>query len=334
MVAPLRKVEFGPEGAQPAEPERALKPLARRRRVSPGQGERLGDVVLDATLDAVVAHRPDGSLVYFNRAAHEMLGYTREEFADLPHFGWVAPINLEGGEDRLDAILGKGWLTFESGARHRNGATIPTEVRSRRTNSAEHGDLIVSVIRDITERRANQRQLHYMAFHDQLTGLANRAQFDEALAVAIADVKRHEDVMGLAFLDLDDFKPVNDTYGHSVGDAVLVEVGQRIDSICRRQDTVARIGGDEFVVLLPRLRSEYDLGVIGKKLCAEIDEPIRVGEHVIHVHASAGLAVFDPEVDTARSLLVKADLAMYEAKRNVDGPRYVVDSPRMRDDEM
>lgn len=327
----LAKVEFG------TDTEHA--PRAARRSASGSGGSsaasprsvHLHDVVLEATLDGVVAHRADGALVYFNQAAHEMLGYTREQFSALPPFGWVGPRDLEEARERIEAILHDGSMRFESTAQTRSGAIIPTEVKAHSVDWDGQGELIVSVVRDTSERQATHRQLHYMAFHDPLTGLGNRAMFDEATAVAIAEAERHEDVLGLAFIDLDSFKPVNDRYGHAAGDAVLIEVGQRLDAICRRQDTLSRVGGDEFAVLLPRLSSEYDLGVVARRMIAAIEEPIVVEGREIRVSASAGLVIFEPG-DTGRTMLRKADAAMYAAKRSEAGPRYVVDSPRMREE--
>lgn len=330
-MAHLAKVDFStdsdiiPTEGRQRRSRKSVKPVSSARPV------HLHDVVLEATLDGVVAHRPDGTLVYFNQAAHEMLGYTREQFSALPALGWVGPQDLDKAHERIATIQRDGSMRFESTAQTRSGGIIPTEVKARRIESADHGELIVSVVRDTSERQATQRQLRYMAFHDALTGLGNRAMFDEALALAIADVERHDDILGLAFIDLDGFKPVNDRYGHAVGDAVLIEIGQRLDAICRRQDTLARFGGDEFAILLPRLRSEYDLGVVARRMTAAIEEPILVDGREIRVGASAGLVIFESG-DTGRSMLEKADVAMYRAKRSKGGPRYVVDSPRMREE--
>lgn len=294
------------------------------------QRAHLLDALLDSAADAILAHHPDGSLLYFNQAAHEMLGYTCEQFASLEPYGWIAEEYRQNGPARIATILEDGWLTFESAGLRRDGGHVPTEVRARRVET-DRGPAVVSVMRDISERIAAQRQLLYMAFHDPLTGLANRALFDDRLHIAVADAKRHGDLLGLAYLDLDDFKPVNDTFGHAVGDSVLQRIATALSSVIRSQDTVARLGGDEFVVLLPRLRSEFDLAVVGRKICQAIEEPMLVDGHQIKVSASVGLALFEPDIDDERSLLVKADCAMYEAKRRSGGPcGFICDTPSGR----
>jgi diguanylate cyclase (GGDEF)-like protein/PAS domain S-box-containing protein len=300
--------------------------------VPAGQRAHLLDALLDSAADGILAHHPDGRLLYFNAAAHEMLGYSCEQFAALEPWGWIAEEYRDNGPARIVSILEDGWLTYESAALCHDGQTLPTEIRARRVET-DAGPAIVSVIRDISERVAAQRQLLYMAFHDPLTGLANRALFDDRLGIAIANARRHGDMLGLAYIDLDEFKPVNDRYGHTVGDVVLQRVARSLERVVRTQDTVARLGGDEFVVLLPRLRSEFDLAVIGKKLCAAVHEPVSVDGHLVRVDASVGLTLFDPETDDERSLLVKADCAMYEAKRRAaDDPcGFICDIPANRE---
>lgn len=272
------------------------------------------DAMLNSAMDGIVAHRPDGELVYYNTTVHEMLGYTSEEFAMLPAYGWVAPDAKEHGPMRIENILRDGWLTFDSAAVHKDGMRMPTEVRARRVGT-KTGPVIVAVIRDVSERQAAQQQLLYMAFHDALTGLANRAMLDDHLHIAISDAKRYGDLLAAAYIDLDGFKPVNDQWGHATGDAALVTVARRLQNAVRAQDTVARLGGDEFLVLLPRVRTLSDLPEVARKLSRAIAEPIDTAAAQIQLSASIGVAVFEPDVDDPRSFIVKADVAMYEARR-------------------
>ena len=284
-------------------------------RLSPHEQAAFFSTIVDSALDAIIAHRPDGRIVWASQGAAEILGYDAEEILRLPPYGWVAPTHLSTSPSRIESILREGRLTFESSARRKDGTTIDTEVTTRRVDTAL-GPIVVAVIRDIHQWVESRRLLEHLAYHDPLTGMANRASFDERLALAIADARRFGDVLGLAYVDLDEFKPVNDRFGHDVGDEVLVEVGRRLKGEVRLQDTVARIGGDEFVIVLPRLSSAEELGGVAGRIVARIGEPMHALGRTMTVEASVGLARFDADKDDARSLLVKADTAMYAAKRD------------------
>jgi len=276
--------------------------------------------LVDAAADAIIAHRPDGSIVYANEEATKLLGYeTASELLHLPPYAWIAPSQLQGAPRRIEHILAEGMLTFESAARRRDGSLIPTEVRTRRIDTPL-GPMLIAVIRDISERLKSRSALEHLAYHDGLTGVSNRVHLEERLAMAIADARRYGDQLAMAYIDLDHFKPVNDRFGHAAGDDVLTQVAQRLREGVREQDTVARLGGDEFVVLFPRLSSQQEVEAISQRLVERVMEPILVDEHRITVAASVGIAVFDPAVDDSRSLLVKADIAMYSAKLDSERP--------------
>jgi len=280
--------------------------------------------IVDSLPDAIVVHHLDGRMMFFSRGACAMLGYTQDEMITLEPFGWVAPEAAEGAEERLQTILEEGTLDFESIARCSNGTTIPTDV-SARLVTTQDGPVVVAVIRDVTERKKAEERLVYLAFHDALTGLSNRAALDERLRVALAESKRHRDMLGVAYIDLDRFKPVNDAHGHEVGDQVLVTIATRLLSCIRQQDLVSRIGGDEFVVVLPRLNSIDELATVARRLLGEICKPIEEGGVTVEVTASIGFALYDAETDDPRSLVVKADVAMYEAKKDHENPWRVWD---------
>jgi diguanylate cyclase (GGDEF)-like protein/PAS domain S-box-containing protein len=280
--------------------------------------------LVDAAADAIIAHRPDGSVVYANSEAASLLGYSEEELAGLPPYFWVAPSELSSAPRRIESILHDGCITFQSGARCKNQRVIPTEVRSRRVDTPL-GPVVVAVIRDISERVASQAELQRLAFRDGLTGLPNRIRLEERLTVAIADSKRYGDLLAMAYIDLDQFKPVNDRYGHAVGDIVLVEIGRRLREEVREQDIVARLGGDEFVVVFPRLTSHAETEQLAQRLVDRVREPILADGRVVSVDASVGLAFFDAATDDARRLLVKADVAMYAAKRDPEHPWLLFD---------
>jgi diguanylate cyclase len=274
---------------------------------------RLVSLALDAAGDSIIIHRPDGTLVRFNRAAADQAALTPEEFEALPPWGWGQPMSDEARAARIEEIRTRGEMSFTAKITLPGGRVVMRDVCTRWVE-APGGPYVVAVTRDVTEQAKAREVLENLAFHDPLTGLANRALFDDRLEVAMAAARRHSELLGIAYLDLDDFKDINDSYGHVMGDQVLVAVAQRLSGCVRHEDTVARMGGDEFAVILPRMGSLEDLKTLADKLGTRIKEPIVLGSARFDVTASAGLAVFQPD-DDARSLLMRADIEMYDAKR-------------------
>jgi len=172
----------------------------------------------------------------------------------------------------------------------------------------------VAVIRDMTERREAEAKIRFMAYHDNLTGLPNRRLFHDRLVGALADCRHSGLLLTLLYVDLDDFKPINDTYGHVVGDKLLAAVAGRLSDCVRDGDTVARYGGDEFVVLLRDVRTEADAEVIAQKLLHALREPFSVEGLELSISASVGGTTSHTGNEDMDSLLRTADSAMYHAK--------------------
>ncbi len=277
------------------------------------------EFVVDSVPDAIIVHDLTGAIVFFSEGARTLLGYSNDEMWALKSFGWIAPDAMQGAAWRLELIRRDGQLGFSSQSIRRDGSIVPTDVVARRVSSPD-GVLIVSVIRDISERVRTERRLEFLAYHDALTGLSNRAAFEMRLHAAIADARRHGDILGLAYIDLDEFKPVNDEFGHQTGDAVLVEVGSRLAGSVREQDLVARIGGDEFVVLLPRMTSSAEFEQVADRILDVVRQPINASTACCSITATIGFSLFDQESDDERTFVLKADIAMYLAKRDVDHP--------------
>jgi len=192
---------------------------------------------------------------------------------------------------------------------------------------------IVVTIRDVSERKAFERQLTQQAFYDALTGLPNRVLFHDRLGQALVRAVRHRNAVGLLFLDLDNFKLVNDSLGHQIGDKLLTEAGARLRNCVRAQDTVARLGGDEFVVILELLAGEEDALPVAKAIAHQFGRPFMLDGREVVVTASIGIAISDAGQEHAESLLRNADIAMYQAKS--DGrARYVVFNPSMHTDSL
>jgi len=173
----------------------------------------------------------------------------------------------------------------------------------------------MSVGRNITELIEIREKLRGLSFYDPITGLANRALFHDRLNQALADARWHDTLLGVLLIDLDRFKVVNDTLGHAMGDALLVEAGARLTNSVRDYDTVARMGGDEFAVLLPELRDTKDLATVANKILAEFAKPFQLDDGEVFIGTSIGIAAYPDDGDDAGGLVKFADLAMYAAKK-------------------
>jgi diguanylate cyclase (GGDEF)-like protein len=197
----------------------------------------------------------------------------------------------------------------------KDGSTVWIEVvttycRNPRTGKVElHG-----VSRDISERRASQARIAYMAEHDMLTDLPNRTLVTDRLRQALAAARRNRHRVALLYIDLDRFKPVNDAYGHAVGDQLLREAAVRMRLCVRESDTVGRFGGDEFVVLLPHIDSGHDAELVAEKIRLALAESFQIDGLRLDVSSSIGIAVYPEHGADDVSLLLHADGAMYAAK--------------------
>jgi diguanylate cyclase (GGDEF)-like protein len=165
------------------------------------------------------------------------------------------------------------------------------------------------------------KKLEYMAHHDSLTGLPNRASFHERFSLGLVQSKRSGTMLALFFLDIDNFKEINDTLGHEVGDAILIAFTNRIQSVMREEDTVSRLGGDEFTVIMQDLKNPEDASLLATKMIDSLLAPIRIKENALHITTSIGISLYPNDSQSAEELLIFADKAMYKAKGG-GGNRY------------
>ncbi|MEQ1658844.1 MAG: GGDEF domain-containing protein [Hylemonella sp.] len=169
-------------------------------------------------------------------------------------------------------------------------------------------------MRDISERKATEAHIASLAYNDTLTGLPNRALFTDRLQLALAHARRANGRVAVLFVDLDRFKPVNDTYGHAVGDQLLQAIARRMVECVRESDTVGRIGGDEFVVLLSEVKSDEDALGVASKMHHALRQPFAVGAYRLELSSCIGVAIFPEHGHDDVTLLKHADDAMYRAK--------------------
>ena len=175
---------------------------------------------------------------------------------------------------------------------------------------------MVGTYSDIGERKAREELIKHIAEHDALTGLPNRVLLADRLRQALLRAKRENTKLAVIYFDLDKFKPVNDTHGHGVGDLLLIAVASRVRGVLRESDTVARIGGDEFVVLLPTISAEVDAMTVAENILAGLNESFEVEGHTLHISGSVGIATYPKDARDEATLMKCADGAMYQAKEN------------------
>jgi diguanylate cyclase (GGDEF)-like protein/PAS domain S-box-containing protein len=266
-----------------------------------------------------------------NEAFYQMVGRTPAEIIgfDSKLFTYPDDVGItEGSHDRI--MRGEiGHVRYVKRYLHKDGHMLIAEV-SKSPAKDEAGNTMYFIIseRDITEERSLTALLSHQALHDPLTGLANRALFQDRLAQAQARVLRQGGQCALMLLDLDDFKGVNDTHGHLVGDQLLVELARRFETVARNSDTLCRFGGDEFLFLVEDISGVEEAERVAVRLVKALDEPVRVGELSFNQRASLGVVVWDRSSVTDTDVVRDADLALYEAKRLGKG-RYVLHAPGM-----
>ena len=168
---------------------------------------------------------------------------------------------------------------------------------------------------DITKRKEAEQQLAHMATHDVLTDLPNRELFNIRLHLELAHAQRNNNKLAVIMIDLDKFKKVNDTLGHSIGDKLLKQVALKLLTLTRNSDTVARMGGDEFLLLLPELTDAQDAVLVAEKLLAAFRAPVAIDQHTCNTPLSVGIAMYPDDSDDPENLIKFADIAMYSAKK-------------------
>lgn len=293
---------------------------ARKARWNAGEGKaveqrlRLTQFTVDHAADAVFWIGSDARFLYVNHTACESLGYSREELLQKTVHDIDPNFPAETWEETW-ASLGRG-STFsrESLHRRKDGSHFPVELTA---NYVRFEDLEahITVARDISERKQAEEMLRHSAFHDALTGLPNRTLFMDRLQSCLVEARRaRRHRFGVLFLDLDRFKVINDSLGHAVGDALLAEIGDRLRGAVRSPDTVARIGGDEFLILLDDLDGAGDAVRVAERIQREVRKVLRIQKHEIFTSASIGIAVGAKRYRRAEEILRDADIAMYRSK--------------------
>jgi diguanylate cyclase (GGDEF)-like protein/PAS domain S-box-containing protein len=264
----------------------------------------------------------EGNFTFANDAACKQFGYSREELIGMNYRAYIPKEDIKSVYRTWHRVYqtGEPVKSFPFATIRKDGTHIYLETSISPMRNKQ-GKIVGfrSISRDITERKQFEQKLAEMATHDSLTGLPNRVLLSDRLLVGTALAKRNGHRLAVLMLDLDKFKDVNDALGHSVGDELLRAVGQRLAIIMRKSDTVSRIGGDEFVLVLPQISQVGDVTKFADRILNAFQEPFVFGRHRLKISTSMGIAIYPDDGIDIDHLLKYADTAMYMAKEQGRG---------------
>lgn len=265
-------------------------------------------------LDAVFVVDQDDQIVFVSDACEALLGYRADELTGTPITDYVHPDDLADTRASIVRVMeGQPHNDFCNRYIHRDGTVVYILWSAR---LSEEDGVRIGVARDVTALRRAEEKLRFLAHHDPLTGLTNRSLFHDRLESAMRTAHRHQSSLALLFLDLNDFKHINDTHGHAMGDRVLCMIAGRLEGCVRETDTVARMGGDEFTVLLTDIQSAEAVSRKVEEIVAAVTAPLGAEFGSIKTPScSIGVACYPADGEDADTLLKHADDNMYRLKR-------------------
>jgi len=277
---------------------------------------RLSSTVFDSSSDAIMVSDRNNQIISVNAAFCEITGYARDEVLGKD------PKMLSAGRQQHEFYLelwnslretgkwnGEIWNRRKTGELYMEWLSIST-VKNNQGEITHY----VGIFSDITERKQAEERVRHLAHYDALTDLPNRTLFHDRLQQALIQAQRGHYQVAVMFIDLDRFKVINDTLGHSVGDLLLQAVAQRLTNCVRQGDTVCRQGGDEFVILLPEIGHAEDAALVAQKVLDSVGQPFFLDGHELHISSSIGISFFPSDGVTVDALMKNADVAMYRAK--------------------
>ncbi|MDT8429869.1 MAG: EAL domain-containing protein [Pseudomonadales bacterium] len=280
---------------------------------------RQNEQLINSSPDAIVGIDHGGLIIFTNKRLEIMLGYKQQEL-----IGQRIEILLPSDRRSHHLELRKAYQRSPSGrpmsvtpglvAQHKDGRKIPVDI-ALGSHQGEHGVQVTAFIRDISERQKLQEELRHLAMHDALTGLPNRILIQDRLEYSLIQAKRNNSLGALMMIDLDNFKDINDGWGHSLGDKLLVAVADRLKCALRNVDTVGRFGGDEFIVLANDLSSPAAARILVQKVMNKMSNIFELDNHQLYVSISIGVVFYPGLSSDSELLLSQADVAMYQAKK-------------------
>lgn len=303
--------------------ERANRAMSERLRAS----ERLHRFLVEHSPDLIFTLDAQGCFSYVNPRIEELLGFQRNFLLKQPFASLVVGEDAERVTEMLETQQARPDTGFTLELRLRRAEIdmgdnhisvvlqgIPMLGRGDGNDSGYAG--LYGIARDISDRKRAEEIISFQAYHDQLTRLPNRSLFRDRLELALTQARRHSRPLAVLFIDIDRFKLVNDTYGHSEGDALLRGIAARLSGTLRRSDTLARVGGDEFTILLPDIRGAECAETLARKILNALDTPLTLSHGEFRATVSIGIAIYPADGESSESLLQHADLAMSQVKRS------------------
>ena len=279
---------------------------------------RFRGLVEQAAVGVAEIEMNTGRFFTVNRRLCEIVGRTEEELLATTFQAITHPEDLHLHEEKTQMLLAGEISHYSMEKRYlrKDGGIVWVNITvSPLWKPGETPGRNIAVVEDITERKRMEEKIQQMAYHDSLTGLPNRKLFSDRLGIALAQAQRNQKEVGIAMLDLDNFKGVNDTLGHDAGDLLLKATAERLSAALRKGDTVARFGGDEFVLILPDLGVIEDAIQVAQKIVDSFRKPFLIDTHQLVVTTSIGIAVYPNDGMDEGTLLKNADIAMYQAKQ-------------------
>jgi len=282
-------------------------------RLKEGEEALLG--FMNSANDLIFCCNTNGQIIYSNSICRDVLNFTDEEHGNLSLFDFVVPDARENLRAQFNRVKDENKAGHVELQLYSDGAdSIIVEMSLSASSQAGNVSTVWGVCRDITERKIAQHELFKLAHHDILTGLPNRVLLEDRLQQAKAFSNRMNCPFALLFLDLDRFKMINDTLGHSVGDELLRMVAARLKRTLRETDTVARIGGDEFIILLTSIKNDSDVTTLTDKILKSLTLPFNLRDHELFISTSLGVCMYPDDGEDTEEMMKKADIAMYHAK--------------------
>ncbi|HEB94065.1 MAG TPA: EAL domain-containing protein [Gammaproteobacteria bacterium] len=272
--------------------------------------------IFESTLEGIMITDANGVIQSVNPAFSLITGYSAAEaIGNTPRLMRSGRHDAEFYQQMWQSLDDSGQWQGEIWNRRKNGEIYPQwMVLTAITIAGGRPGQYVALFNDISEQKRNEERIRHQAYHDALTGLPNRLLFNDRLEQALAQARRANEKLAVMFIDLDRFKNINDSLGHAVGDQLLRGMSQRLAQCTRDEDSVARMGGDEFTVLLPRIQQLDDIEQVARKILHSLSQPLAVEGHELAVTASIGISLFPSDGDRPDILMKNADSAMYWAK--------------------